>query len=97
MLKVLSDACAAAGAGQVTLLGLLDLSAAFDTIGHRILVERLWRTYGVDGSSLDWDISYLTGRTFGLTSMSCGVPQRSVLRPTLFVLCAVEVIPLIED
>ena len=48
---------------QVTLLGLLDLSAAFDTVDHQILVERLRRTFGVDGSSLDWAISYLTGRT----------------------------------
>ena len=98
MLKVLSDAYAAADAGQVTLLGLLDLSAAFDTVDHQILVERLRRTFGVDGSSLDWVISYLTGRTqfngqtSGVTSVSCGVPQGSVLGPTLFVLYASDVI-----
>jgi len=60
MLKVLSDAYVAADAGKVTLLGLLDLSAAFDTADHQILVERLRRTFSVDGSSLDWVISYLT-------------------------------------
>ena len=101
MLKVLSDAYAAADAGQVTLLGLLDLSAAFDTVDHQILVERLRRTFDVDGSSLDWVITYLTGRTkfvrfngqtSGVTYVSCGVPQGSVLGPTLFVLYAAVVV-----
>jgi len=105
MLKVLSDAYAASDAGQVTLLGLLDLIATFDTVDNQILVERLRRTFGVDGSWLDWVISYLTGRTqfvrfngqtSGVTSVSCGVPQGLVLRPTLFVQYAVDVIPLIE-
>ena len=41
MLKVLSDAFLAADTGQATLLGLLDLTAAFDTIDHAILIERL--------------------------------------------------------
>ena len=40
MLKVLSDAYVAADAGNVTLLSLLDLSAAFDAVDHQILVER---------------------------------------------------------
>ena len=57
------------------------------------------------GRPLDWVISYLTGRTHfvrfngttsGITSASCGVPQGSVLGPTLFVLYAADVIPLIE-
>jgi len=47
MLKVLSDAYFAADAGRVTLLSLLDLSAAFDTVDHQILVECLRRTYGL--------------------------------------------------
>ena len=47
MLKLLSDAYVAADAGNVTLLSLLDLSAAFDTVDHQILVERLRRTYTV--------------------------------------------------
>ena len=93
MLKVLCDAYVAADAGHVTLLGLLDLSATFDTVDHWILIERLRRTFGVVGRPLDWVISYLTGRTqfvrfkgttSGITSVSCGVPQGSVLGPTLF-------------
>ena len=98
MLKVLCDAYVAADAGNVALLGLLDLSAAFDTVDHWILIERLRRTFGVVGHPFDWVISYLTGRTqfvqfkgttSGITSVSCGVPQGSVLGPTLFVLYAV--------
>jgi len=47
MLKVLSDAYVVPDAGRVTLLSLLDLSAAFDTVDHQILVERLRRTFTV--------------------------------------------------
>jgi len=52
MLKVLSDAHVATDAGRVTLLSLLDLSAAFDTVDHQILVERLRRTYGLSARAL---------------------------------------------
>ena len=58
-----SDAYVAADAGHVTLLSLLDLSSAFDSVDHHILIERLRRTYGFGGSALDWIQSYLTGRT----------------------------------
>jgi len=51
MLKVLSDAYSAADAGDVTLLCLLDLSAAFDSVDHQILIERLQRTFGCSRSS----------------------------------------------
>ena len=63
MLRLLSDAYVAADAGRVTLLSLLDLSAAFDTVDHSILIERLRRTHGFGGCVLDWIQSYLTGRT----------------------------------
>ena len=88
------DAYVAVDARHVTLLGLVDLSAAFDTVDHWILIERLRRTFGVVGRSLDWVISYLTGRTqfvrfngktSDITSVSCGVRQGSVLGPTLFI------------
>ena len=50
MLKVPCDAFVTADTGQATLLGLLDLTAAFDTVDHAILIERLRLTFGV----VDW-------------------------------------------
>ena len=63
VLKVLSDIYSAADAGQITLLGLLDLSSAFDTVDHQILFDRLQFSYGCEGAVLGWFRSYLTGRS----------------------------------
>ena len=46
-IKVMPDVYEAADAGSVTLLGLLDLSASFDTVNHRILLDRLGHDYGI--------------------------------------------------
>ena len=90
LIKVISDIIDAADGQQVTLLGLLDMSAAFDTVDHDILLHRLETSYGIRGRALRWLTSFLTGRTqavsyAGRTSpqcrLSCGVPQGSVLGP----------------
>ena len=81
--------------GRVSILSLLDLSAAFDTIDHSILLERLHTTFGISGSALQWLRSYILDRfqVVVVNSISStpqrldfGVPQGSVLEPLLFVL-----------
>src|SRR6218665_3237493 len=59
LLKVVTDLIEASDAGDHALLGLLDLSAAFDTVDHDVLVDRLARTYGLRSTALDWLRSYL--------------------------------------
>jgi len=76
----------------VTLLVALDLSAAFDSIDHSKLLDRLRTSFGVGGAVLKWLQSYLVARTQSVvvgdccsdvTLLSCGVPQGSVLGPLL--------------
>ena len=63
LLRVLSDIYAAADRKDVTLLGLLDLSAAFDCVDHDILARRLQQSFGFRGTALSWLQSFLYGRT----------------------------------
>jgi hypothetical protein len=79
--------------GSSVFLVLLDLSAAFDTIDHRILLNRLKSDYNITGTALSWFQSYLSNRTFKVKldsnlstahALKYGVPQGSVLGPILF-------------
>ena len=62
VLKVLSDILLAIDAGDLSALVLLDLSAAFETVDHDILLQRLKTSFGLSGMVLEWFRSYLVGR-----------------------------------
>ena len=93
LLRVSSDILMKADVGECSVLLLLDLSAAFDTINHSILLDRLQRWVGITGVALDWFSSYLSGRSVAVAlnnyssasaPLTCGVPQGSILGPVLF-------------
>ena len=84
LLSIHNDLILAMDRGEVTSLILLDLSAAFDTVDHSILLHRLQHWFGLHGTSLDWFSSYLTSRsqavslqnsTSSFSNLSCGVPH----------------------
>jgi hypothetical protein len=90
--KVYSDWCNFVDTGQCVLVASLDVSAAFDTVNHHILLYRL-KQAGVLGRAHKWLSSYLAHRTavvkFGDArstpfDLHCGVPQGSILGPLLF-------------
>ena len=106
LLKVTSDALIAADMGKLTLLGMLDLSAAFDCVDHDILLGRLGVSFGFGGAVLDWMRSYLVGRrqyirynglTSSTTVVQLGVPQGSVLGPLFFVLYISDTFHIAEE
>jgi hypothetical protein len=93
LLLSLNNIYQAADNSLPTLLVSLDLSAAFDTIDHTLLLSRLQTSFGISGTTLSWLSSYLSDRTqlvrIGQSSSSpahldSGVPQGSVLGPLLF-------------
>ncbi len=93
LVKVLNDILLIADSGKSAVLVLLDLSAAFDTVDHAVLISRLEHCAGIRGNALKWFQSYLYNRSFsvnigefmtGAAPLTCGVPQGSILAPVLF-------------
>ena len=92
VVKIFSDICLSLSQRRDVVLCLLDLSSAFDTLHHGILIQRL-AEIGIRDKALEWFRSYLEGRTTSVKVnnsrsspdvMKYGVPQGSVLGPTLF-------------
>ena len=99
MLKICNDALLAADSGMVTLVVLLDYSAAFDTVDHTVMLDILQRQCGLTGEALQWHTSYRHCRSYavaagGATSetvyLDCGLPQGSSLGPLNFVVYAAD-------
>lgn len=92
LLKVTNDILLSIDSGKSVALMMLDLSA-FDTLDHVILIQRLRDYVGIKGVALEWFSSYLQDRTCSVkignyvsapATLSWGVPQGSILGPTLF-------------
>ena len=88
LLHILNDLLLSTDSGNISLLTLLDLSAAFDTIDHSILLERLQHSFGITNSAHSWFLSYLSNRQQSVVvdgffsdpvRLTYGVPQGSVL------------------
>ena len=95
VLKVQNDLRTMVDQHGAAVLVLLDLSAAFDTVDHCILLDRLQNLLGITGLALEWFRSYLSqrkqqvvinGAKSDVKHLDCGVPQGSVLGPLLFLI-----------
>ena len=100
LVKVFSDIVDALDDGNIVILALLDLTAAFYTVDHRILLQRLQRSFGIDETALRRFESYVIGRaqsahlsnnTTPPRPLVCVVSQGSVLGLLLFVLYTADI------
>ena len=105
LLKVKNDILMNMNKGHVTLLVLLDLSAAFDTIDHSILIMSLQSRFGVWGQVLELFSGYLRNRSQRISVngtlsdgffLQYGVPQGSCLGPILFIIYASKLFEIVK-
>jgi len=105
LLRIKNDILTNMNRQHLTLLVLLDLSAAFDTVDQSILLHRLNSDFGISGQVLTWFHSYLSNRTQSVSvdghtskhfNSKFGVPQGSCLGPLLFVIYASKLFTIVE-
>jgi hypothetical protein len=93
LIKVQNDVLKFLDHGNVTVLVMLDLSAAFDTIDHKTLLQRLENVFGITEKPLEWITSYLQDRKQTVyingvlsdpVTLNFSVPQGSVLGPKFY-------------
>ena len=95
LLPITNDILLSLDRGDNVFLLLLDLSAAFDTVNHSLLLSRLENSFGITGTVLRWFHSYLSGRSqfveindtkSSVRDLTVGFPQGSVLGPIFYLL-----------
>ena len=101
----MNKALLAADQGMVTIVVLLDYSAAFDTTDHAIALDILEKKFGISHLRLQWFCSYLSGRTFSVIAnlqtsqtvhIDSSLPQGSNLGPLLYLTYASELQEVME-
>ena len=93
LIRIVNDLLIASNEEKATVVMMLDLSAAFDTVDHQLLLQILATELGITGTALNWFRSFLSGRCQRVKIgqyesveivIKFGVPQGSVLGPVLF-------------